>query len=111
MGKSIKRLRQYYFAREDFINEFRRVFTNIEILNIISYCEDLQITDRFFLLYENGEYYIIHRYSGIIINWYKHLGRTNTCNMEGFTRKDLHNFLILLKKDLKFKDRAKKDDL
>ena len=104
MGK-LKELEQYYFTKEDFISEFRKVFTNVEILNIISYCEDLHITDKFFLLYENGEYYIIHRDSGIIINWYKHLGRTNTCNKKGFTKKDFHKFLRSLRKSLKFVER------
>lgn len=44
---------------------------------------------------------IIHRDSGTIINWYKHLGRTNTCNKEGFTLADLKELLLLLKEDLK----------
>lgn len=47
------------------------------------------------------EFYIIHRDSGTIINWYKHLGRTNTCNKEGFTLADLKELLLLLKEDLK----------
>lgn len=34
-------------------------------------------------------------------NWYKHLGRTNTCNKEGFTLADLKELLLLLKEDLK----------
>jgi hypothetical protein len=42
----------------------------------------------------------IYRDSETIINWYKHLGRTNTCNKEGFTLADLKELLIRLKKDL-----------
>lgn len=101
MGK-LKKLKEYYFPREDFISEFRKVFTNVEILTILSYCENIHITEEFFLLYENGEYYIIHRDSGTMINWYKHLGRTNTCNKKGFTKKDFHKFLTLLRKSFKF---------
>lgn len=46
---------------------------------------------------EEDEFYIIHFHSGTIINWYKHLGRTNTCNKEGFSTDDLIEFLVLLK--------------
>ena len=45
---------------------------------------------------EEDEFYIIHFRSGIIINWYKHLGRTNTCNKEGFSTDDLIEFLVLV---------------
>lgn len=44
--------------------------------------------------------YSNHFRSGIIINWYKHLGRTNTCNKEGFSTDDLIEFLVLLKDNL-----------
>ena len=49
---------------------------------------------------EEDEFYIIHFRSGIIINWYKHLGRTNTCNKEGVSTDDLIEFLVLLKDNL-----------
>lgn len=49
---------------------------------------------------EEDEFYIIHFRSGIIINWYKHLERTNTCNKEGFSTDDLIEFLVLLKDNL-----------
>ena len=52
--------------------------------------------------YDADEFYIIHRESGTMINWYKHLGRTNTCNKEGFTLEDLHELLVLLKEDLEY---------
>lgn len=28
----------------------------------------------------DDECYILHKPSGTLVNWYKHLGRTNTCN-------------------------------
>ena len=49
---------------------------------------------------EEDEFYIIHFRIGIIINWYKQLGRTNTCNKEGFSTDDLIEFLVLIKDNL-----------
>lgn len=54
-----------------------------------------------FLLYkEEDEFHIIRFRSGTIISWYKHLGRINTCNKEGFSTGDLIEFLVRLKDDL-----------
>ena len=52
---------------------------------------------------KDDEFYIIHFDSGTIINWYKHIGRTNTCNDEDFTLNDLREMLILLKEDLEWR--------
>ena len=30
--------------------------------------------------YYEDEWYILHKPSGTLINWYKHCGRSNTCN-------------------------------
>mgnify|MGYP007064904547 CR=1 FL=1 len=72
-----------------------------EIIDIDVMCGYPQNTDNFLLYRWEDEFYIIHRDSGTIINWYKHLGRTNTCNKEGFTLADLKELLLLLKEDLK----------
>ena len=64
-------------------------------------CGYPQNTYNFLLNRWEDEFYIIHRDSGTIINWYKHLGRTNTCNKEAFTLADLKELLLLLKEDLK----------
>ena len=99
MNKFLDTLPQYHFERDDFTKAFHDVFTNDEILDLIVDCQGQGITDEFFLLYDYDEFYIIHRESGTMINWYKHLGRTNTCNKEGFSLEDLHQFLLLLKED------------
>ena len=94
-------LPQYHFEREDFVKVFRNVFTSDEIFDIEVMCQGVKNTEDFLLYYADDEFYIIHLASGTIINYYKHLGRTNTCNKEGFTLEDLKDFLLLLKEDLK----------
>ena len=57
-------------------------------------------TDNFHSYHDNDdEYYIIHLPSGTMINWYKHLGRTNTCN-KNLSLAELKLFFILLKNDM-----------
>lgn len=110
MREHLRELPQYHFQREDFLNEFYSVFTSNEVLELEEACHNHCITEEFFMLCEEGEYYIIHRKSGTIINWYKHLGRTNTCNVEGFSLEDLHNFLVLLKEERREETGLEKED-
>lgn len=99
MSKYLETLPQYHFDRDDFCKVFGEVFTDDEIIDIDVMCGYPQNTENFLLYRWEDEFYIIHRDSGTIINWYKHLGRTNTCNKEGFTLADLKELLLLLKKD------------
>ena len=101
MSKYLETLPQYHFDRDDFCKVFGEVFTDGEIIDIDVMCGYPQNTENFLLYRWEDEFYIIHRDSGTIINWYKHLGRTNTCNKEGFTLADLKELLLLLKEDLK----------
>ena len=39
-------------------------------------------TDSFRYWYHDDEHYLVHLESGILINWYKHLGRCLTCNKD-----------------------------
>ena len=82
MSKYLETLPQYHFNRDDFIEVFEEVFTDDEILDIYDRCGYPQTTDNFLLYRWEDEFYIIHRDSETIINWCKHLGRTNTCNKE-----------------------------
>lgn len=101
MSKYLETLPQYHFDRDDFCKVFGEVFTDDEIIDIDVMCGYPQNTENFLLYRWEDEFYIIHRDSGTIINWYKHLGRTSTCNKEGFTLADLKELLLLLKEDLK----------
>lgn len=101
-SKFLQDLPQYHFDRDDFTNVFYEVFGSTdEIFNLIVACQEHKCLFEFHLFYDSDEFYIIHLRSGTVINWYKHLGRTNTCNKEGFTLADLKELLLLLKEDLK----------
>lgn len=101
MKNVLEPLPQYHFKRDDFCRVFGEVFTQDEIFTLEVECQGSCYTDSFHLFYDNDEFYIIHKDSGIIINYYKHLGRTNTCNRSDFTLDDLRIFLKELKEDLK----------
>ncbi len=100
MSKFLDDLKQYYFDRDEFNEIFYNIFTDEEILQIELGCWEHLNLGEFLLYQEEDEFYIIHFRSGTIINWYKHLGRTNTCNKEGFSTDDLIEFLVLLKDNL-----------
>ena len=99
-SKHLATLSQYHFDRTDFVETFNKVFTTDQIEEILSKCTCRVQTAYFAFLRDDDEFYIIHKDSGTIINWYKHLGRTNTCNKPEFELKDLEEFLQLIKKDL-----------
>lgn len=96
-----KPMEQYHFSREDFCRAFDSVFSNDEIRDIESYCQENTFFSYFHLFYNEDEFYILNTHSGDMINWYKHIGRTNTCNNESFTYTDLVIFLRALKADIK----------
>lgn len=100
MPEILKDLPQYHFQRDEFVNVFYDVFDDEQVDEVIQACSEERYSNRWLLYYAEDEYYIIHLTSGIIINWYKHLGRTNTCNRPGFTLDNLRTFLTELKSDL-----------
>lgn len=58
-------------------DEFVRIFSEIdEILIDIYEFENEKIK----IWCWEDEYFILEKDSGIIVSWYKHLGRCNTCN-------------------------------
>ena len=97
---SLKTLPQYHFDRNDFCRVVEQVFTWDEFADIEAECGFNSNLDEFTLIRWEDEFYILHRNSGILINWYKHAGRTNTCNKPDFTLDDFREFLIELRKDL-----------
>lgn len=102
-------LPQYHFTRDSFVSTFEQVFTEDEIDSIEDMCRQHTTLNEFLLFHHPDweEFYIIHLPSGTIINWYKHLGRTNTCNKENFIISDLKNFLEKLKADIRKKNNDK----
>lgn len=101
-NNKLRDLPQYHFDRDDFCKVFLEFFTYDEIYDIEALCQGTKHLDSFILMYDEDEFYILHKNSGVMINWYKHLGRTNTCNREDFTLDDLRVFLKTLKEDLNY---------
>ena len=66
-------LPQYPIERIIFANMFNDI---AEILYDIYPYE----SSDFKAWYHEDEWYILHKPSGTLINWYKHCGRINTCN-------------------------------
>lgn len=62
-----------------------------------------EYSDDFFITKNGDEYYIIHFPSGTIVNWYKHVGRTNTCN-KPMTIEDLKEFKKMLLDDFDYEE-------
>ena len=92
---------QYHFDRDVFVETFFKVFgSDNNVTEVITSCQAHDCFDTFQLYYADDEFYILHIPSGTIINWYKHLGRTNTCNKEKFTVDDLTEFLELLRGEM-----------
>lgn len=100
MSEFLNELPQYHFDRTEFVNAFEEIFTSDQMEEIFSKCICKEQTADFAFFSYDDEYYIVHKDSGTIINWYKHLGRTNTCNKIGFELEDLKEFLQLMKVDL-----------
>ena len=92
---------QYHFTRDEMIKVFEEIFS----LNSQAWdwdkvwnC-DFRDTNSFHAFRDDGEFYILHKPSGTMINWYKHMGITNTCNKD-LSLDELRLFLLLLRKEL-----------
>lgn len=57
-------------------------------------------TYNFSLFRYEDTFYILHRDSGTLITYYKHVGRSNECSREDFNDEDLAKFFKLLAEDL-----------
>lgn len=100
MSTVFEPLPQQHFGRGDFVHAFQEILGDAATDDVEDACLSLTCTDRFLLAHHDDEYYVIHLESATMINWYKHLGRANTCNKPDMTVSDLRNFLSMLKEDL-----------
>lgn len=55
---------------------------------------------EFAWFYYDEKFYIMHLPSGMTVNWYKHLGRTNTCSQEFRILEDYYEFFTKFKEEL-----------
>lgn len=96
----LQELPQYHFERSMFTRTFNEILGSTLCDVVEDLCTEHGRTSSFTFDRNDDEFYVIHRRSGTIINWYKHLGRTNTCNKPGFGIDDLEEMLLLLKKEI-----------
>lgn len=97
-------LPQYHFDRDAFVAACREILGDGGIDAMTDACVAQARTDRFLLAWHEDEYYVVHKDSGIVVNWYKHLGRTNTCSKPSMSIEGFKDFLAMLKEDLGIHD-------
>ena len=94
------------FCRSRELNDIRRyILSQIEngkVVVLLAYCDAQIVPDEIEI---RVEYYIIHLESGMMVNWYKHLGRTNTCSQKDRTIDDYYEFFNLFKEELDYFER------
>lgn len=85
--------------RDKFCDAFHYVFTSAEIVDLEVKCQAHTRVGDFYLYYDEDEFYFINLENGVIVEYYKHLGRCNAINTE-FTVSELIGFLTKLRKDI-----------
>ena len=90
---------QYHLDRDTFCKIVSETMGYEILLNAFDHGEFNQSLN-FAWFIDEGEYYIIHKNSGMMVNWYKHLGRTNTCSQGFRIVDDYYEFFRLFKEEL-----------
>lgn len=93
-------MEQYHFERQDFCNVFNEVFTSDQYGKIFDLLTLGYSTYGFILVRHDDDFYILDTETGLLITWYKHLGRINMTNDKSLTLEELKFEFIKLKKDL-----------
>ena len=98
---NFEEMEQYHFEWEEFCNVFKKVFTNDEYGLLFDLITCGYKSYRFILTRHDDDFYILDTETGLLITWYKHLGRINMTNAKTLTLDELESELIKLKEDLK----------
>ena len=93
-------MEQYHFEREDFCNVFNEVFTSEQYDKLFYLLTSGYSSYEFILTRHDDDFYILDTETGLLITWYKHLGRINMTNDKTLTLEELHQELIKLREDL-----------
>lgn len=93
-------MEQYHFEREDFCNIFNEVFTSEQYGKLFDLLTSGYSSYGFILTRYDDDFYILDTETGLLITWYKHLGRINMTNDKTLTLEELKLEFIKLKKDL-----------
>ena len=76
LTNNLSPMKQYPIERDVFCEIFGKIYDDF-------YDAFYNTTTESFKVWRyDDEFYILHLESGTIINWYKHLGRCNTCNKD-----------------------------
>lgn len=89
-------MHSYHIDRDVMNNIVKDTIGYENLLDLFIYGEFNQ-TNSFAWFRDGDEFYIIHKPSGMMINWYKHLGRTNTCSQYNRHEEEYIEFFTLLK--------------
>ena len=93
-------MEQYHFEREDFCNVFNEVFTSEQYNKLFDLLTSGYNSYEFILTRHDDDFYILDTENGLLITWYKHLGRINMTNDKALTLDELKQEFIKLKQDL-----------
>ena len=94
----LKDLPQYHLDRNTFCQVVEDTI-GYYILNDAFTYDTCVHGDEFTWFRVDDELYILHRNSGMMVNWYKNAGRTNTCSQNYRTVDDYYEFFTKFKED------------
>ena len=93
-------MEQYHFERDDFCNVFNEVFSMEEYDKLFDLLTLGYKTSSFILMRNDDDFYILDMSNGLLIGWYKHLGRINVSNDENLTLEELKSELLKLREEI-----------
>ncbi len=96
----LNEMKQYHFERDDFCNVFDEVFSMEEYDKLIDLFNFKYQTSSFILMRKDDDFYILNTRTGLLIGWYKHLGRINVSNDENLTLEELKSELLELREEI-----------
>ncbi len=99
--RRLENMPQYHIEREKFC-EIVKETIGYEVLEEAFCYGQFNCTDVFAWFREGDEFYIVHLGSGMMINWYKHFGRTNTCSQEERMIEDYYEFFKSFREELEY---------
>ena len=94
-------MKQYFWDRDVFVKTVESEMNIETLMDAVQSYGEFNQSYYFAWFQDEGEYYIVHKPSGMMVNWYKHLGRTNTCDQDYRTIDDLRWFFRLFNEDVK----------
>lgn len=94
-------LEPYHFESDVFCNEIEKVIPELRDLFDFFNVEKIWKMWNFVMFEVENDYYIVHLDSGTIVNYYKNLGRMNTCNKD-LSLCDFRKFIKMLRKDIDY---------